>query len=153
MAALAISEITDADVPHVIALWQRCSLTRPWNDPAADIALARRGRLLARTRDIVRANYPILNDWIGGRAPLLSHIAPEAGAVAFIRYQHAIKSTRLIERLRDESGVLVVPGDHFEMDGYLRIGFGTDAAHLTSSLDRIGAMLDTIPAGAAVDAR
>ena len=38
-----ISPITDADVPHVIALWQRCGLTRPWNDPAADIALARRG--------------------------------------------------------------------------------------------------------------
>ena len=41
--ALAISEITDADVAAVIALWQRCGLTRPWNDPAADIALARRG--------------------------------------------------------------------------------------------------------------
>ena len=41
--ALAISEITDADVSAVIALWQRCGLTRPWNDPAADIALARRG--------------------------------------------------------------------------------------------------------------
>jgi ribosomal protein S18 acetylase RimI-like enzyme len=27
----------------VIALWQRCGLTRPWNDPAADIALARKG--------------------------------------------------------------------------------------------------------------
>ena len=60
---------------------------------------------------------------------------------------------RLIERLRDETSVLVVPGDHFEMDGYLRIGFGSDAAHLIASLDRIGAMLDTIPAGAAVDAR
>ncbi len=27
----------------MIALWQRCGLTRPWNDPAADIALARKG--------------------------------------------------------------------------------------------------------------
>ena len=25
-----------------MALWQRCGLTRPWNDPHADIALARR---------------------------------------------------------------------------------------------------------------
>ena len=43
MSGLAISPITDADVPAVIALWQRCGLTRPWNDPGADIALARRG--------------------------------------------------------------------------------------------------------------
>jgi ribosomal protein S18 acetylase RimI-like enzyme len=41
--ALTIAAIGDADVADVIALWQRCGLTRPWNDPAADIALARRG--------------------------------------------------------------------------------------------------------------
>jgi ribosomal protein S18 acetylase RimI-like enzyme len=41
--ALAITDITDADVATVITLWQACGLTRPWNDPAADIALARRG--------------------------------------------------------------------------------------------------------------
>ena len=35
--------IEDGDVADVIALWQRCGLTRPWNDPAADIALARKG--------------------------------------------------------------------------------------------------------------
>jgi ribosomal protein S18 acetylase RimI-like enzyme len=40
---LAIAPIVDADVADVIALWQACQLTRPWNDPAADIALARKG--------------------------------------------------------------------------------------------------------------
>ena len=39
---LAIAQIADADVETVVALWQRCGLTRPWNDPHADIALARR---------------------------------------------------------------------------------------------------------------
>src|SRR5947208_6707727 len=43
MASLSISPITDADVPALIALWQRCGLTRPWNDPAGDIAFVRRG--------------------------------------------------------------------------------------------------------------
>ena len=40
--ALTIAPIEDADIAAVIALWQRCGLTRPWNDPAADIALARK---------------------------------------------------------------------------------------------------------------
>jgi ribosomal protein S18 acetylase RimI-like enzyme len=40
---LVIAPIADADVPAVVALWQACGLTRPWNDPASDIALARRG--------------------------------------------------------------------------------------------------------------
>ena len=41
--ALSIKPIEDRDIPEVIALWQRCGSTRPWNDPEADIALARRG--------------------------------------------------------------------------------------------------------------
>ena len=40
---LIITTIEDRDIAEVIALWQRCGLTRPWNDPTADIALARRG--------------------------------------------------------------------------------------------------------------
>ena len=41
--ALSIAPIEDGDIAAVVALWQRCGLTRPWNDPAADIALARSG--------------------------------------------------------------------------------------------------------------
>jgi ribosomal protein S18 acetylase RimI-like enzyme len=42
-AALTIAPIADADVVAVAALWQRCGLTRPWNDPTSDIAFARKG--------------------------------------------------------------------------------------------------------------
>ena len=40
---LAIAPIADGDIADVVALWRRCELTRPWNDPEADIAFARRG--------------------------------------------------------------------------------------------------------------
>ena len=43
LSTLAVAPIADADVAEVVALWQACGLTRPWNDPAADIALARKG--------------------------------------------------------------------------------------------------------------
>ena len=42
MKSLDIDAIGDGDVETIVALWQRCGLTRPWNDPHADIALARR---------------------------------------------------------------------------------------------------------------
>jgi len=41
--ALTVAPIGDGDVADVIVLWHRCGLTRPWNDPASDIALARKG--------------------------------------------------------------------------------------------------------------
>lgn len=43
LSTLAVAPIADADVADVVALWQACGLTRPWNDPAADIAMARKG--------------------------------------------------------------------------------------------------------------
>lgn len=41
MNQLNITEIEDADVEAISDLWARCGLTRPWNDPARDIAFAR----------------------------------------------------------------------------------------------------------------
>ena len=74
----------------------------------------------------------------------MSHVPPEAGAILFVRYQHRINSTALVERLRTEKSVLLVPGDHFEMDGYFRIGFGNHPGHVTAALDLIGELLDAI---------
>jgi ribosomal protein S18 acetylase RimI-like enzyme len=42
VSGLIITTIEDRDIAEVIALWQRCGSTRPWNDPASDIALARK---------------------------------------------------------------------------------------------------------------
>ncbi|OYZ90276.1 MAG: GNAT family N-acetyltransferase, partial [Xanthobacter sp. 17-67-6] len=41
--ALPIGHMRDGDVEALVALWERAGLVRPWNDPRADIALARRG--------------------------------------------------------------------------------------------------------------
>jgi len=41
---LEIRPIEDGDVDAVVALWLSCGLTRPWNDPAADIAFCRKSR-------------------------------------------------------------------------------------------------------------
>jgi ribosomal protein S18 acetylase RimI-like enzyme len=66
VAALVIADIADADVVDVVALWQRCGLTRPWNDPASDIALARRNPnstvLVGRTDGAIVATAMVGHD-------------------------------------------------------------------------------------------
>ena len=116
------------------------------NDRLARIALtpARRELLLARTRGILRTNYVILRRWLERRSTHLTHVPPEAGAIAFVRYTYSIGSTPLVERIREEQSVLIVPGDHFGMDRYLRIGFGCDPELLIGALDRAGEVLDTV---------
>jgi aspartate/methionine/tyrosine aminotransferase len=40
--------------------------------------------------------------------------------------------------------VLIVPGDHFGMDGYLRIGYGDETEYLREGLTRLHDLLSEI---------
>jgi aspartate/methionine/tyrosine aminotransferase len=103
----------------------------------------RRAAIIDRTRRIIRSNYPVLRDWLAAHGNLFHHVPPEAGAIAFVGYRHGINSTELVTRLRDRHSVLIVPGDHFHMDGYLRIGFGYDVDTLNEGLRRLDLLLET----------
>jgi aspartate/methionine/tyrosine aminotransferase len=133
-----------APPPLVESLWSYHDYTTIAPGALSD-ALARRAlepstrqRLLTRTRNILTRNYPIIERWLDDRGALFSYAPPDAGAIVYVRYHHAINSTELITRLRVEHSVLVVPGDHFGMDHYLRLGFGDDPAHLGAGLERLG---------------
>jgi len=100
---------------------------------------ARRARILARTRAILNQNFPIVAGWLEAHGGLFTYTPPDAGAIVYARYRHAINSTELATRLREEKSVLIVPGDHFGMDHHLRLGFGDDEKYLREGLARLGA--------------
>ncbi|HEX8027671.1 MAG TPA: aminotransferase class I/II-fold pyridoxal phosphate-dependent enzyme [Vicinamibacterales bacterium] len=120
------------------------------SDRMARIALQpeRRARLFERTQSILRRNLPLIEAWLE-EAGGFSWITPEAGAIIYVHYAQAINSTTLANRLRAEKSVLVVPGDHFGMDGYLRLGFGESPEYNRAGLDRLRELLAEVPARAA----
>src|SRR5262249_41900613 len=103
-----------------------------------------RGRILERTRRILNANFPVLEQWVRERPSPLAMVRPRAGAIAWIRYRWKIGSLDLVARLRDEQGVLMVPGEHFGMDRYLRIGFGNEPEDLREGLARVTALTGSL---------
>jgi aspartate/methionine/tyrosine aminotransferase len=116
------------------------------SDMLARVALQpkTRAQLFARTRNIINANYPVLLEWLDRHRGLFSLIEPKAGAIAYLHYNLDINSVDLVERLRQEKNVLIVPGDHFFMDKYLRIGFGSNADYLREGLDLISEFISSI---------
>jgi aspartate/methionine/tyrosine aminotransferase len=98
---------------------------------------ARRGRILARTRSWLTRNLEIVDRWLAQHDQTLLSIPPRAGAMLFLRYDLPIGSSALAERLREEKSVLLVPGDHYRMDGWLRIGFGAETDRIVAGLDRL----------------
>jgi aspartate/methionine/tyrosine aminotransferase len=96
-----------------------------------------RPRLLRRTRSYIRKGFPILEKWIADHGETFRLTAPQAAAIAFVWYQLDINSTLLATRLQKEKSVLIVPGDHFGMDHYLRISFGLPPHILVPALERV----------------
>ncbi len=113
------------------------------SDRLATMALGPKKRkwIFDRTRSILKKNYPIVKEWMDDHGELFSHVPPAAGAICYIRYNMKINSTVLAERLRKEKSVLMVPGDHFGMDGYMRIGTGPPKEYLHAGLDRVDELL------------
>jgi aspartate/methionine/tyrosine aminotransferase len=109
------------------------------SDHLATIALepSTRAKILDRTRGIIRENFGVIRDWIESQKGLFSYQAPNAGAICYMRYRPQVNSAEFAEKLRVEKDLLVVPGDHFGMDRYLRIGFGNPREELLEGLGRI----------------
>ena len=136
--------------PMIAELWARKDYLSiapgALSDHLAQVALRPdvRPRILARTRGLIQANLPVFIAWMRGHDPGFRLMPPRAGAIVYPRYSWPINSTRLVERLRDERSVLVVPGDQFGMDGYLRIGLGNEPEELKAGLKQMDAVLESL---------
>ena len=141
-----------APEPIAAELWARKDYTTispgELTDRLAALALSPhvRTRLLERTRSFIRSGWEIVEEWLEAQGCFHWH-TPEAGAICFARYDLPIESADLAERLRVEKSLLIVPGAHFEMGPYVRIGFGLPQAELRKALARFGEMLESVVAG------
>ena len=95
-----------------------------------------RSRILKRTRELLGKNLQIAMSWVD-QLDALQTIRPNGGAYLMLAYDHDINSCDLAEQLRVQKSVLIVPGEHFGMDGWMRVGFGEDTDLLQRGLQRI----------------
>lgn len=117
------------------------------NETVATVILQpeRRQQILARNREMLQGNLRILQDWIARRPGLFDFIPPKAGGMCFLRYHHRINSTELATKLRDEKRLLVLPGDVYGMDHYIRLGIGERPDYLRAGLELLGQGFDALP--------
>ena len=128
-------------------LWARKDYTTIGPSVVSDLLATRalapgvRQKILARTRSILNQNWPVLGRWLATAGGGFNFQAPEAGAICYARYRSPLNSSELAERLRRDHDVLIVPGDQFAMDRFIRFGFGPPVDELEAGLARIAAGL------------
>lgn len=103
-----------------------------------------RAAILTRCRGFLKRNLRVFSDWVDSHGSLFRFIPPKAGGMAFLRYAMDINSTDLTTRLREEKSVLVIAGDCFGMDRYLRFGIGAELDYMQAGLKRVDEILEDI---------
>ena len=104
----------------------------------------RRMETLNKTRAALTENLGLFQQWINSFEGKFSFIPPQAGAMAFTGYSWDINSSKLVEKVRDEASVMLVAGDWYGMDHYLRFGYGAKRKDLEAALDRITPIINAL---------
>ena len=93
-----------------------------------------REKLLERTRRILKSNYPVLEEWLKRFGDTFTWHAPQAGAICLVKYRQSVSALELVEKVRAEHSVLLVPGEHFGLPNHIRFGFGEELHHFQEAL-------------------
>jgi aspartate/methionine/tyrosine aminotransferase len=113
------------------------------DDMLSALALGHKDNILKRNKSIIDKNRAVLDKWVR-ETPETEYIRPAAGTTALVFYRKNIPSRELAERLLKEKGVLVTPGECFDMEGSMRIGYAYDSKRLQTGLDKIAELLREI---------
>ena len=107
------------------------------------IALENKERIRARNFKMMQEGYRILNDWLNGEVYIKANL-PQSGTTALLRYKKDVSSRLLCKNLQAKTGVALIPGEVFEMEGTVRVGFCTDPQTLSMGLQLFSKYLRTI---------
>jgi aspartate/methionine/tyrosine aminotransferase len=106
----------------------------------AIIALRARDRVIARSREIIANNLPLLEQFFDRFDDRFVWTRPRAGSVAFPRLRTEDEGAidRFCAELVEAEGVLLLPGSHFQYYGnHFRMGFGrVDMPQALARLER-----------------
>jgi len=118
------------------------------DDLLATVALEHRGAILARSLNLVRGNFALVDAWIEGE-PRLHYVRPRAGTTALIHYDFEVPSTTLCQEMFEHNGAFVMPGSAFGEEHCFRLGYACARDVLVGGLAAISGYLRTIEPPAA----
>lgn len=137
MAGLRLGWIAthDMDVIHSCLSHRDYNLVScgMFDELIAGLALEHKEKILERSREIVRKNLAILDEWVSKESHVY-YTKPKAGTTALIYYDFDMPSYEFCERMYHETGAFVTPGECFEEEHSMRIGYASDSDVLKDGL-------------------
>ena len=104
------------------------------DDYFASVAIENKEKIIERNLSKILEGKNVLSKWLENES-YCSCILPDGGTTSFVKYNMNIKSADLCKKLQEDTGVMILPGETMELDGYLRIGYGNNPDKLETALN------------------
>ncbi len=111
-----------------------------FDDMVASLALKHRDSILLRNEKIVKNNLEILEEWVQSE-PKAEMIKPANVSTSFVKLNVSVPIEEFCLELLDNYGVLLVPGNRFDIEGHVRIGYCCEESVLIEGLKRLSECL------------
>lgn len=148
LSGLRIGWIVDRDPARVQQYTNARSYFTISNAPPSEelglIALQHRDTILARTRKVTADNLVLLDKFFSEWRDQLGWVRPRGGMICFPWLRNGDDARGFCEAVAAR-GVLLAPGDCFQMSGHFRLGFGLAETGFGQGLERIASYLTTLP--------
>jgi aspartate/methionine/tyrosine aminotransferase len=99
------------------------------------LALRHGDRLIARSRELVLSNLPLIDALIERRCELFEWVRPTAGPIGFPRVAGDFDVQEWCEEIAARASVLLLPGSVYAQPRHVRVGFGR--ANLPEAIARL----------------
>jgi aspartate/methionine/tyrosine aminotransferase len=103
----------------------------------AEIAIRNRDKVLGRTQEVASRNLKLLDQFMAEHREVLGWIRPQGGMTAF-PWLVTGEDARPFCQAATERGILLAPGDCFEVPSHFRLGFAAAGFEFSRALDRFG---------------
>jgi len=115
----------------------------------AEIAMRHRDTVLRKTQEAASLNLKRLDRFMGEHRETLGWIRPQGGMTAF-PWLVSGENARPLCQAAAERGILLAPGDCFDIPSHFRLGFAASADEFPKALDRLSEVLKSWSAKTAV---
>jgi aspartate/methionine/tyrosine aminotransferase len=106
----------------------------------SEIAIRRRDAVLSRTQEVATRNLKLLESFMADHREVLGWISPQGGMTAF-PWLLSGENARPFCQAATEHGILLAPGDCFDVPSHFRLGFAAVGDSFPHALERFGAFV------------
>src|ERR1051325_3684392 len=108
----------------------------------SEIAIRRRDVVLGKTQEAATRNLKLLERFMADHSEILGWIPPQGGMTAF-PWLVSGENARPFCQAAAEHGILLAPGDCFDVPSHFRLGFAAAGNNFSKALERFGAFVQS----------